>query len=185
MSTSTTLRPDDPAVVIGFLLAATAVTVAAGSAGAALGAESVDIQTAVNGPSGDLLRAWMRLALVLAVVAPAGVLARWGRDPAVRRALLPYLAVLLVQIGTEATLPRPLPSWTVLLTGVLYTSFRIWQLRAAHVEFVAGRPDSAGRTAARLVIAAGRVFWTANLGVIAAHAPAFLPAAATASPGRP
>lgn len=168
-----TVRPDDPAVLAGFLLAATALAIAAGAAGAAGGAVGVDLDTAFRGARGELLQAWMRLAVVLAVLAPTATLARWGRDPAVRRALLPYLGVLLAQVGTEATLPRLLPSWTVLVTGTLHTGFRLWQLRTARADLTATHPATGGRRAARAVVTAGLGFWALNLAVLAASAPAF------------
>ena len=167
-----TVRPDEPAVLAGFLLAATGLAVAAGAAGAAGSAVRVDLDIAFRGVGGELLQLWMRLAVVLAVLAPAATLARWGADPAVRRALLPYLGVLLVQVGTEATLPRLLPSWTVLLTGTLYTGFRLWQLRTARADLASALPATHGRRAARALVTAGLGFWALNLAVLAASVPA-------------
>jgi hypothetical protein len=117
----------------------------------------------------------MALAVVIAVVLPAGVLLRWGRDPVVRQALLPYLCVLLVQVATEATLPRLLPSWTVLVTGGFYTGFRLWQLGVARRDLAGARPDAgtrAGRRATAAVLAAGLALWAGNLAVLGTSAAA-------------
>jgi hypothetical protein len=50
---------------------------------------------------------------------------RLGPGRALRRALVPYLGVLVVQLPPEVTLPRLRPSWTVLSSGTLYTGFRL------------------------------------------------------------
>ena len=170
------LRPDAPEVLTAFVLAATAVTTGAGLAGAAAGAGAVDLGTALGPTGSTVLPLWMALAVVIAVVLPAGVLLRWGRDPVVRRALLPYLGILLVQVATEATLPRLLPSWTVLVSGGLYTGFRytgfrLWQLGAARRDLAGARADAgtrAGRRAGAAVLAAGLIFWVGNLAVLGA-----------------
>ena len=165
------LRPDDPEVLTAFVLAATALTTAGGLAGAAAGAGVVDLGTALGPTGSSVLPLWMALAVVVAVVLPAGVLIRWGRDPVVRRALAPYLGVLLVQVATEATLPRLLPSWTVLVTGALYTGFRLWQLGTARRDLAGARVDvgtRAGRRAAAAVLAVGLAFWAGNLAVLGA-----------------
>ena len=165
------LRPDDPEVLTAFVLAATALTTAVGLAGAAAGAGVVDLGTALGSTGSSVLPLWMALAVVVAVVLPAGVLLRWGRDPVVRRALAPYLGVLLVQVATEATLPRLLPSWTVLVTGALYTGFRLWQLGTARRDLAGARVDAgtrAGRRGAAAVLAVGLAFWTGNLVVLGA-----------------
>jgi hypothetical protein len=171
------LRPDAPEVLTAFVLSATALTTAAGSVGVAAGAGAVDLGAALGTTGSSVLSLWMALAVVIAVVLPAGVLLRWGRDPVVRRALLPYTAVLLVQVGSEATLPRLLPSWTVLVSGGLYTGFRLWQLGVARRDLAGARADTAtraGRRAAAAVLAAGLAFWAGNLAVLGASAAALV-----------
>jgi hypothetical protein len=160
------IRPDAPLVGGAFVLAAAVLTAAAGSAGGA-----ADPVAALGDTGGSLLRVWFGLALALAVVLPAGVLLRWGGDPVVRRALLPYLGVLAVQVATEAVVPRLLPPWTVLVSGGLYTGFRLWQLRTARSDLAAAS-GGPGRRAAAAVVTAGTVFWTLNLLVLAASAAA-------------
>ena len=138
---------------------------AAGAAGTTAGASGVDL-TGALGPRGSaFLKAWFAAAVALGLVLPAGVLARWGRDAAVRRALGPYLRLLLVQITTEALLPRVLPSWTVLASGTCYTSLRTRQLRTATRD-LATAGAAPGRRAAGVVVRAGRIFWSANLAVL-------------------
>ena len=165
------VRPDDPEVLTAFILAATAVTAAAGMAGAASGAGAVDLAAALGPLNDSVLPVWMALAALIAVVLPSGVLLRWGRDPMVRRALLPYLGVLLVQVPTEAALPRLLPSWTVLVIGGLYTGFRLWQLRVARRDLTGAPADAGtrvGRRAAAAVLAAGLAYWAGNLAFLGA-----------------
>ena len=125
------------------------------------------------------LAAWMATAVAVGAVAPAAVLARWGRDRVVARALLPSMALLGVQVAGEAASARRLPPWSPVVVGTVCTLVRLRQLRTAAAGFVAagpagvsGSPGAArGRAAAASVVRAGRLFWTANLAVLAVNTP--------------
>lgn len=151
------------------MLGATGLTVGGGVLGARAGLSGPPSGSAFGPRAAALLNGWMALAVVVAVAAPGAVAARWWRDPVVRRALVPYLGVLAAQIATESVAPRRLPGWTALISGSLYTSFRLWQLRTARVDLQAA-PPHAGRRAARAAVTAGSAFWTLNLAVLAASA---------------
>ena len=108
------MRADDPAVLVGFALGATALAVTAGVVATAAGRADVDLADIRRPEDAALLQAWFGTAVLVALVLPAGVLAGWRRDAAVRRALGPSLSLLAVQIATEAACPACCPrgrSW--------------------------------------------------------------------------
>ena len=121
------------------------------------------------------LAAWMASAVAVGAVAPVAVLARWGRDRAVSRALVPSLALLAAQVVVEAASARRLPPWSPVVIGTVCTSVRLRQLRTAAAGLAAEvsvSPGAArGRTATAAVLRAGRLFWTTNLAVIAINTP--------------
>lgn len=122
----------------------------------------------MTAPSRALL-GWFVLAAGTSLVLPAGVLLRWGRDPVINRALSPYVTALLIQIATEGVLSRRSPPWTILISGALFTAFRLRQLQRAHHE-LRNAGLTPGRRAACATVRIGLVFWSANLGVLASHA---------------
>ena len=107
---------------------------------------------------------WMIAIVVVALLLPLLVLAFYGRYSSVRRALLPYTLVLAAQILTEVLFMRVFVSNIVVVTGLVYTSFQLWQLWSSRKYFRAmERPTSFGRSAVGTLLSLGLVFWTANL----------------------
>ena len=108
---------------------------------------------------------YMGTATLLGLVLPAAALLAWGRrDGAVRGALAPYAVVLLWQVLVEVAFARAFFPNVVIFTGLIYTAYRIWQLRRARQAFPATRgPAGFGRRATRGLLVAGLVFWSANL----------------------
>jgi len=52
----------------------------------------------------------------------------------------------------------------VILTGIVFTGQRLWQLHGACRRFaLAGGPSTPGRAAVRLCLSLGLAFWSANL----------------------
>ena len=96
---------------------------------------------------------------------PAAVVALWGRrDAAVRRALAPYAVVLLWQVLVEFAFARAFFPNIVIFVGLIYTAYRILQLRRAREAFSDTRgPAVLGRRAARVLVVAGLALWSANL----------------------
>ena len=107
------------------------------------------------------LGAWMA---AVALVLPLVTLAVWGRRVAVRRALLAYVVVLVVQISVEMVFSGVFFPDIVVLTGIVFTGYRLRQLDAARRRFVPVEvPSALGRVAVRLSLSLGLAFWSANL----------------------
>ena len=108
--------------------------------------------------------AWMVVIFVAAVLAPAGALAVWWRRAGVQRALLPYVLVLLAQILAEWMFSRSPSPNVVVLTGIVFTGYRLRQLQSAR-RFFSGVAQPAGAAAALIVglLVTGLALWTANL----------------------
>ena len=110
------------------------------------------------------LGVWMGLLAVVSLVLPALALIAWGRHAAVRRALLPYALVLAAQILVEVTFSSVFVPNVVVLTGLVFTAYRLWQLWTTR-RFFSGVEDPAGpgRSSVRALLSLGLVCWTANL----------------------
>ena len=110
------------------------------------------------------LGAWMAVIFVAAVLAPAGALVIWWRRAGVRQALLPYLLVLIAQISAEATFSRVLAPNVVVLIGVVFSGYRLWQLWSARRFFSGvGGPAGTGTIAVHGLLSVGLILWAANL----------------------
>ncbi len=122
---------------------------------------------ALPGWSEAALGAWMAAVSLVSLALPA-TLAVWGREAAVRRALLAYVVVLVVQIPVEMTLSGVFFPDIVVLTGMVFTGYRLWQLRRARRRFVPAEvPFPRGRAAVRCSLSLGLAFWSANLVFVA------------------
>jgi hypothetical protein len=114
-------------------------------------------------------RLWMATAAILTLALPLLALVAWGRHSSVRWALLPYVLVLAVQIAAESVITRLFSARPVALAGLLYTSYRLWQLVRARAAFAAATaPVGLARRGVDLLLLAGLVFWSANLLVVLA-----------------
>jgi hypothetical protein len=112
------------------------------------------------GWGGAALGAWMTAVALVSLAVPATTLLVWGRRAAVRRALLAYEVVLVVQISVEMVFSPDI----VVLTGMVFTGYRLRQLYAARRRFVSVEvPSALGRAAVRLCLSLGLVLWSANL----------------------
>ncbi len=119
----------------------------------------------LSGWGGAALGAWMAaVALVSLALSAITLLLVWGRRAAVRRALLAYLVVLIVQISVEMVFSGVFFPDIVVLMGIVFTGYRLRQLVAARRRFVPVEvPSAFGRAAVRLCLSLGLVFWSANL----------------------
>lgn len=122
-----------------------------------------DIFTALSPRAGRALRLWMQLAGLLSIVFPLMILARWGSERQVRRALLPDVLVMLIQVGSESLLARLFFPNIRILTGLFYTLHRIWRL-GARLRMLAGaqQEDSSGLALTRRLLRVARGFWMLN-----------------------
>jgi hypothetical protein len=118
---------------------------------------------------GPAFKLWMTTAAILTLALPFLALIAWGRHRSVRQALLPYALVLVAQIATESALSRRGVPRAVVVTGLLYTSYRLWQLVRARAAFAAvPAPTGFARRAVGFLLLAGLVFWSANLLILLA-----------------
>lgn len=76
----------------------------------------------------QFLRVWVKIALGIGAIVPLILLIVFWNEPNIRQFLLVYLAVLIVQLASEASFSRWLVPSVVVPIGTLYTIFRIWQL---------------------------------------------------------
>jgi hypothetical protein len=116
------------------------------------------------GWGGAALGAWMAAVALVSLALPATTLLVWGRRAAVRRAFLAYEVVLVVQISVEMVFSGVFSPDIVVLTGMVFTGYRLRQLYAARRRFVSVEvPSALGRAAVRLCLSLGLVLWSANL----------------------
>ena len=99
-------------------------------------------------------------AAVLTIAVPTVLMLWHRRDPVVRRAVLPVVLSLLVQIGVEATAQALGAAGTIPLVGLNASLWRVRQLRRAWVMV------SAARTLSRFLALAAFVFWTINAALL-------------------
>ena len=122
------------------------------------------VEDALPLPARRLLAVWFALVALLALVAPAAALLAGGRDPRIRRVLLPYVSVLGAQAVVERVATRRFFPHMSVLVGLAYTLFRLWQLRRGRAYLRhAGGGAGPGLRATRRLVAAGLAFWTLNL----------------------
>jgi hypothetical protein len=160
---------------VGFVLAATAGLtllawyLAAGGLPGLMPLSTKELFRLAPAWVGPAFRLWMTTALILTVAFPLLALAVWGRHSSVRWALLPYSLLLAIHIATESALSRLFSARSVVLVGLVYTSYRLWQLVRARAAFGAEpAPVGFARRAVNFILLAGLVFWSANLLVLLA-----------------
>lgn len=118
-------------------------------------------------PTGrSALLLWMGTAAVVGLVLPTLALARWGRQEVVRRVLLPYVGILLVQLLTEWWFTQTFGWYMGPLTGLIYTTYRIGQLRSARKSLALSRPYQPGRHVLLGLLGLAFTFWSANLAML-------------------
>jgi hypothetical protein len=76
----------------------------------------------------QFLRVWVKVALGIGAIVPLVILIALWHELNVRQFLLGYLAVLVVQLASEANFSRWIVPSIVVPIGTIYTAFRIWQL---------------------------------------------------------
>ena len=76
----------------------------------------------------QFIKVWVKFALLLGIIIPVIISIALWNIPVVRNFFYYYLFVVAVQLMSERILSRILCLSTVVVTGTLYTGFRIWQL---------------------------------------------------------
>lgn len=110
-----------------------------------------------------LLGVWMVSIAVVSLALPAAALVGWGRYRSVRRALAPYVLVLVGQILLEISYAAVYFPSVVVFIGLTFTFYRLVQLRSARRVFARSDvPGGRGRLAVGGILSLGLVFWATN-----------------------
>lgn len=109
----------------------------------------------------NFMQLWFRLAIVLGIVLPVAAFLVGIRRPKVRIILGFYLLVLAVQIVTERILIQIFPSSLLVIIGITYTTFRIWQLRQGQQLAVTQSVNAYSQFISGLLLLL-LLFWSAN-----------------------
>ena len=155
-----------PVVNVAFVVAATVALALVGwSSGTALPVlRETPVAEALPAWGRAALGVWMGVLAVVSLALPLLALIIWGRHASVRRALLPYALVLAAQILIEATFSSVFVPNLVVLTGLFFTAYRLWQLWTTR-RFFSGveSPTGPGRSFVGGLLSLGLVCWAANL----------------------
>jgi hypothetical protein len=76
----------------------------------------------------NFIQIWIKLAAFIGLLLPIIAFFVWWRYLDRRKILGFYLVVLIVQIAVEMIVSRVLFPSLVVMSGTIYTAFRIWQL---------------------------------------------------------
>jgi hypothetical protein len=76
----------------------------------------------------NFIRVWLKIAVFLGLLLPGVAFFVWRRYPEPKKILGFYLVVLIIQIAAESIFSRVLFPSLVVITGTIYTVFRLWQL---------------------------------------------------------
>ena len=114
----------------------------------------------------QFIKTWVKVALLLGIVAPVALLLIYWQTVAVRQILIAYLVAIAIQLISERVLSQWLCGSVVVAIGTIYTGFRIWQLTSG-LQLV----DNSWLSLLWLVL----LFWIANLTMLITFAiPAIL-----------
>lgn len=104
----------------------------------------------------QFLRWWVKLALVVGVLLPMGLLAVDWKQPSSWIFWLNYLLIVVIQLTSERVFSRWLVPSVVVPIGFFYTAFRLWQLLNGFTQLTFSYLTLAGFSIVML-------FWVANL----------------------
>lgn len=106
---------------------------------------------------------WIQLAVFLSLVLPIFALLLCWHKSIIRRMMLLYIVMLLVQIGTEITFSKLGLFEMNLIIGFTYTNYRVWQLWSYQGQISKHDKNSdIKQNLAMAVIVSGIIFWTLN-----------------------
>lgn len=113
----------------------------------------------------NFMQLWFRIAITLGIILPAAAFLVGIRRLKVRIILGFYLLVLAVQIVTERILIQIFPSSLMVIIGITYTTFRIWQLRQGQ-QLAATQSVNAYNQFISGLLLLLLLFWSANFVVL-------------------
>jgi hypothetical protein len=115
----------------------------------------------------NFLKLWIKIAVVIGVLLPGVAFFVWHRYPEPRKIMEFYLVVLIVQIVTESILSRVLFPSLVVITGTIYTVFRICQLwQGQQLVMAAAQINNHNLIIFSSLLWLLLLFWSSNLIVI-------------------
>ena len=115
----------------------------------------------------NFIRVWLKIAVFLGLLLPGVAFFVWRRYPEPRKIMGFYLVVLIVQIVAESILSRVLFPSLVVITGTIYTIFRIWQLWQGKQLVNAGvQTNNHNPIIFRILLWLLLLFWSSNLIVL-------------------
>ena len=76
----------------------------------------------------NFIQIWIKIAAFIGLLLPIIAFLVWGRYLDRQKVLEFYVVVLIVQIAVEMIVSRVLFPSLVVMSGTIYTAFRIWQL---------------------------------------------------------
>jgi hypothetical protein len=107
----------------------------------------------------------MQLAIAVGLVLPIIAFIAWFKRLEVRKIFGFYLLLLVIQIATEQIVSEVWLSSLVMVTGTLYTAFRVWQLWQS-LQLVRATQKRSQYRLVRSVLWLLLLFWSSNLIVL-------------------
>ncbi len=115
----------------------------------------------------NFMQFWIKIAVFIGVLLPGVAFLVWHDYPEPRKIMGFYLVVLIVQIAAESILSRVLFPSLVVITGTIYTVFRIWQLwQGQQLVMAAAQTNNHNSMIFSSLLWLLLLFWSSNLIVI-------------------
>ena len=119
----------------------------------------------------NFMQFWIKIAVFLGVLLPGVAFLVWHDYPEPRKIMGFYLVVLIVQIAAESILSRVFFPSLVVITGTIYTVFRIWQLwQGQQLVMAAAQTNNHNSMIFSSLLWLLLLFWSSNLIVLFAVA---------------
>jgi hypothetical protein len=115
----------------------------------------------------NFIQFWIWVAIVVGLLLPSIAFFVWLRHPEPRKILGFYLVVLLVQIVTEQLLSSIWFPSLVVIIGITYTVYRIWQLwEGQQVVNINSQLNTFSQRVFKSLLQLLLLFWSINLTVL-------------------
>jgi hypothetical protein len=115
----------------------------------------------------NFIRVWLQIAVFLGLLLPGVAFFVWRRYPEPKKILGFYLVVLIIQIAAESIFSRVLFPSLVVITGTIYTVFRLWQLWQGQQLVNSGvQTNNHNPIIFRILLWLLLLFWSSNLIVL-------------------
>lgn len=111
------------------------------------------------------IQVWLQLAVAIGLVLPTVAFIAWVKHPELRTIFGFYLLLLVIQIATEQIVSKVWFSSLVVVTGTLYTAFRVWQLWQG-LQLMRTAQTRSQQKSASGVLWLLLLFWLSNLIVL-------------------